>query len=253
MNPFTALNKGMFGKPNELDNGRKANFSKSDQRTLEQIDDAIVKGEIENNFVLRTITINEVDQSVVFTCENSGAVSHGQTRSGNYEVYYDYDNNDVIVFKTGMEGKINWINRIRKFQHEYFMVSDAPGTSGISSLSGSFFSKAGAMPLYSSYSSSLVNNKLVILMNDYDRQTVNPAVDEKVYRVTKFQGQTNMWAISMDLGTGKMERKFLCKNSDDQLMTPRHAMVNNNEFYIPSVDYHAIGRTVIKFAKVEVH
>jgi hypothetical protein len=251
MSPFTALNRDMLGESSG--EGRRVNFSETDQRTLTQIDEAIGKGEIENNFVLRTATFNEIDQSLIFTCENSGQYIARDGKSNFSAFHYNYDNNDIIVFKSDAKGNINWVNRLRKFQHEFLILDDTPISSGTSSSTGDFFYRDGAMPLYSSYSSSQINNKLVVIMNDPNEQTANPIYGDKLYKYSKFEDATSMWAVSIDLLTGKMERKFLCKNVEDQLMMPRHSMVSNNEFYIPSLEYDDFSGPEVKFARVEVH
>src|SRR5439155_20211077 len=97
-----------------------------------------------------------------------------------------------------------------------------------------YFAKAGGLPYYSSFTSLLNNNSLVILMNDHSSNNVNAKYGDRVKTVYNFRKRSNAYGISIDLATGKMVRKFVATNSDETILMPRHAFIVNNELYMPS-------------------
>jgi hypothetical protein len=259
---FSEVSADMLGKPYEdesdEDDEDKSSKSKKAKKEKDDDDDDDEDTEIPNDFIIRSVDINEADQSIIFTSEIATVAVKTRTRMervGNStrwvtETYYDFDNKDILVAKADKDGKINWVNILPKSQHEY-IYSSRSGSGLYYDMHG-YFAKAGGMPFYSGFTSGLINNKLIIIMNDHLSNNVNPAYGDKVKTVYNFKKKSNIYGIAIDLETGKMQRKFIGNNSPEACLTPRHAMLVKNEFYIPSYRYHVIGKSDLKFAKLTI-
>jgi hypothetical protein len=256
---FSEVTSDMLGKPyeDESDEDDEDKTSKNQKSKKDKDDDDDDDAEIPNDFIIRSVDINEADQSIIFTSEIAKVSVTTRTRFervGNStrmvtETYYDFDNKDILIAKADKEGKINWVNILPKSQHEYIYSSH--GTGFYYDMTG-YFAKAGGMPFYSGFTSGLINNKLIIIMNDHLSNNVNPAYGDKVKTVFNFKKKSNVYGIAVDLETGKMTRKFIGNNSPEAVLTPRNAMLVKNEFYIPSYRYHLIGKSDLKFAKLTI-
>jgi hypothetical protein len=115
-----------------------------------------------------------------------------------------------------------------------------------------YFATRGGMPYYSSYTSLINNNNLVLIMNDHTSNNVNPEYGDKVKTVYNFRKRSNVYGVSIDLNTGKMTRKIIGSNNDETVLMPRHAYVVKNELFIPSWRQHLMAKTELRFAKIAV-
>src|SRR4030095_6020410 len=117
---------------------------------------------------------------------------------------------------------------------------------------GNYFAKGGGMPFYSSYTSLLTNNALVLLVNDHSSNNVIAGYGDKIKTVYNFRKSSNAYGISIDLATGKMTKKVIAENNNDIIFTPRHALVVGNEIFMPSYRTHALSKSELKFARIAV-
>jgi len=210
------------------------------------------------------VDINSGDNSIIITSEVSQYSSYTYTSSSynsvsktwTHTTYYvhRFTNRDILVIDADENGKIRWLNDIPKSQVEEVRSSNSQTGGGIYFASdySAYFASGGGMPYYSSYVSLLDNNHLVILMNDHTSNNVNAEYGDKVKTVSNFKNKSNTYGISIDLSSGKMARKIVSANSSDAILMPRHAMVINNDVFIPSWRMHAMAKTELKFAKITV-
>jgi hypothetical protein len=153
------------------------------------------------------------------------------------------------VINADKDGSIRWLNAVPKSQVEEVRTSNSGWGGGYSA---GYFARAGGMPYYSSYTSLLHNNSLVLLFNDHTSNNVNPQYGDKVKTVYNFRKKSNTYGISMDLASGKMTRKFISSNNDETILMPRLAFAVKNDLYMPSWRVRFMAKTQLKFAKLTV-
>jgi hypothetical protein len=49
-----------------------------------------------------------------------------------------------------------------------------------------------------------------------------------------------------------MNRKVVWANNDETILMPRHALVVNNDIFVPSWQRHRLAKTELKFARITV-
>lgn len=260
---YKEINASMLGKsfddPGDDDDEIKEN--KKQAAKAKDNDDA---DDFPNNFIIRSIDINPSDNSIIITSEISKYSYYTYTtssynsvsKSWTYETYYihQFSNRDILIINADKDGNIKWLNDIPKSQYEEVRSSNGSHNAGLYFTSDyyGYFANGGGMPYYSSYASLINNNNLVILLNDHTSNNVNAVYGDKVKTIANFKKRSNVYGISIDLATGKMNRKIVYENSDDAILMPRHAMVVANDIFIPSWRMHVIGKTELKFAKISV-
>ncbi len=168
-----------------------------------------------------------------------------------------FTNQDLLIINADKDGRIKWLNDLPKAQIEEVRTTDrstglTPNVAFWTDYS-SYFANAGGMPFYSSYASMVSKNNLLIILNDHTSNNVNPEYGNKVRAVYNFKRKSNVYGISIDLASGKMTRKFIASNNDETILMPRHALVSDNEFLVPSWRTHALAKTQLKFAKISVN
>jgi hypothetical protein len=265
LSSYKEINAGMLGK-GFIDEGDDDDETKEDKKQAKKAKDDDDEDELPNEFIIRSVDINPADNSIVITSEVSQYSSYSyttsnynaSTRSWTYTTYYvhRFTNQDILIINADKNGNIKWLNAIPKSQREEVRTSgntsNSWGGSWYGSDASSYFAGAGGMPFYSSYTSLLNNNNLVILMNDHTSNNVNAQYGDRVKTVFNFRKRSNAYGVSIDLATGKMTRKFIATNNDETILMPRHAFVVNNELYMPSWRIRTMAKTKLKFAKITV-
>jgi hypothetical protein len=158
-----------------------------------------------------------------------------------------------LLINADKDGNIKWLNALPKSQVEEIRTSSR-GNAGFSMSydNSGYFASRGGMPYYSSYTSILNNNRLVIIMNDHNTNNVNPEYGNKVKTVYNFRKKSTVYGISIDLASGKMTRKIIGSNNEETILMPRHAYAVKNELFIPSWRQRLMAKTELRFAKITV-
>ncbi len=263
LSSYKEINSGMLGK-GFIDEADDDDLSKEEKKQAKKAKDDDDEEEFPNSFVIKSVNINPVDNSVIITSEVSkyahytytSSSYNNTTRTWNTTTtsVHRFTNQDILVINADKDGNIKWLNALPKSQVEEIRTSRSGYGSGISfgyDYSG-YFASRGGMPYYSSYSSLINNNNLVIIMNDHNSNNVNPEYGNKVKTVYNFRKRSTVYGVSIDLGTGKMTRKIIGSNNDETILMPRHAFVVKNELFIPSWRQHMMAKTELRFAKITV-
>ncbi|MEQ1677002.1 MAG: hypothetical protein ABL876_09890, partial [Chitinophagaceae bacterium] len=263
LSSFKEINSGMLGKGYEdaADDDDETKESKKQAKKAKDDDD---EEEFPNSFIIKSVDINPVDNSVIITSEVSrysfysytSSTYNNSTRTWTRTTTYvhRFTNQDILVINADQGGNIKWLNALPKSQvEEVRTTSNSYGTGWSYSYDRSgYFVTAGGMPFYSSYKSLLHNNNLVLIMNDHTTNNVNPEYGDRVKTVYNFRKRSNAYGISIDLASGKMTRKIISSNNEETILMPRHAFVVNNELFVPSWRQHVMAKTELKFAKISV-
>lgn len=263
LSSFKEINAGMLGKSfddeSDDDDEIKAN-KKADKKAKDDDEEE----EFPNSYIIKSVDINPVDNSVIITSEVSkysyysytSSTYNSATRSWNYQTthVHRFTNQDILVINADKDGNIKWINDLPKSQLEEVRTTNSGMGYGFSYEydRGGYFASAGGMPFYSSFASVLLNNNLVLILNDHTSNNVNPEYGNKVKTVSNFRKRSNVYGISIDLATGKMTRKIIASNNDETILMPRHAFVQKNELIAPSWRMHLMAKTQLKFARISV-
>lgn len=263
LSSFKEINSGMLGK-SFVDETDDDEMSKQEKKQAQQAKDSDDQDDFPNSFVIKNVTINPVDNSIIITSEVSqysyysytSSQYNSQTRSWTYTTthVHRFTNKDLLIISTDKNGQIRWLNALPKSQVEEVRTSNtgySPGWSYDYNSSG-YFVSAGGMPFYSSYSSLISGNNLILMLNDHTSNNINPEYGDKVKTVYNFRKRSNLYGISVDLTTGKFSRKFIASNNDETILMPRHAYAVGNEFFVPSWRPHLMAKTELKFAKITV-
>ena len=261
---FKEINAGMLGKSFEDENDDDEEIKENKKQAKKAKDDDDEE-EFPNKFIIKSVDINPADNSIVITSEVSRYSYYFYTNS-NYNAttrtwnrttthVHRFTNQDILVINADKDGNIKWLNALPKSQLEEIRTSNNTSGNGIffgGNDQGSYFATAGGMPFYSSYSSLINNNKLVIIMNDHTSNNVNPEYGNKVKTVSNFRKRSNVYGVSIDLATGAMTRKIIASNNEETILMPRHAFVVKNELFVPSWRQKVLAKTELKFAKISV-
>ncbi len=262
LSSFQDINPEMLGKSftDDSDDDDESKQDKKDAAKAKNNDD---EDDFPNQYIIKSIDINPVDNSILITSEISKYQHYTYTSSTyNYTTrtyttttthVHRFTNQDILIIHADKDGKIKWVNDLPKSQVEEIRTTGSyQGLVGFTRDYGGYFASRGGMPYHSSYSSLIQNNSLVLLLNDHTSNNVNPQYGDKVKTVYNFRKRSNVYGISIDLTTGKMVRKTIASNNDETILMPRHAFVVNNEFIVPSWRQHALAKTELKFARIAV-
>ena len=262
LSSYKDINAGMLGKGYE-DAADDDDESKESRSRAKKAKDDDEEDEFPNSFVIKSVDINPVDNSIVITSEVSKysfytytSCSYNQlTRTSTYTTtnIHRFTNKDILLINADAAGTIKWLNAIPKSQlEEVRTTSNGYGGWGGNYDGAGYFATSGGMPFYSSYKSLITNNKLVLILNDHTSNNVTPEYGDRVKTVFNFRKKSNAYGLSVDLATGKITRKIITSNNDETILMPRHAYVVGNEVFVPSWRQHTMAKTELKFAKITV-
>lgn len=262
LSAFKEINASMLGSavedPTDEDDEIKEN--KKQKSKSKDDDDA---DDFPNRFIIKSVNINPADNSIIITSEVSQysyysyttSSYNSMTKSWTYTTHYvhRFTNRDILVINADKDGNIKWMNDIPKSQLEEINTTGGGGSGLFFSQDyGSYFAQSGGMPYYSSYTSLLKDNQLILLFNDHSSNNIIAGYGDKVKTIYNFRKRSNAYGIAIDLSTGKMSKKMVAENNNDAILMPRHALVVGNDIYMPSWRLHALAKTELKFAKVSV-
>jgi hypothetical protein len=254
---YKEINTSMLGK-GVIDDSEDDDESKREKKEAKKAKEDDEEDEFPNSFTIKSVIFNPADESIIITSEVS-AYSYYALRSYNASTktwstthVHRFTNKDVLVINADKNGNIKWLNAIPKYQIEEVRTSNGGGGWSYYDAAGGLFARAGGMPYYSSFTSILHGNSLVLIMNDHTSNNVNAEYGDKVKAVANFRKKSNVYGISIDLATGKMTRKVIGSNREDAILMPRHAYVIKNELVMPSWRQHMLAKTDLKFARIQV-
>ncbi len=233
---------------------------KNNKKAAEEGDD----NEFPNAYLIKSIDYNSTDDSYLITAEISKYTYFSYPMSDFDPVsrtwrttithVHRYENKDILVVNTDSQGQIKWINDIPKNQLEEVRTTTNVIGNGLrfySNYSG-YFARGGAMPYYSSFVSMIHDNKLILLFNDHSKNNVIAGYGDRIKRIYNFRRNSNTWAISIDISSGKMIRRSVSANDEETILMPRHGIVVKNEVFLPSWRVRALARTKFQMAKITV-
>lgn len=261
LSSFKEINARMLGN-NYQDDGEEED-EKESKRQSKKAKEEEEEDEFPNSFTIESVAINPTDNSIIISSEVSKYTTYSYstssynptTRTTTWRTTYvhRFSNQDILVINADKDGNIKWLNALPKSQLEQISTTSnrSLGFSVSYDYSG-YFAQSGGMPFYSSYTSLLHGNNLILLFNDHNTNNVNPAYGDKVKTVYNFRKRSTAYGVAIDLATGKMARKSIATNNEETILMPRHAYVVGSDFYVPSWRQKTLAKTALRFAKITV-
>lgn len=262
LSSYKEINSLMLGK-SFVDDSDDDDQSKEEKKQAKKAKDDDEEEDFPNSFTIKSVDINPADNSIIITSEvskysyysytNSSYNSATRTWQTTTTHVHRFTNQDILVINADKNGDIKWLNALPKSQLEEIRTSNTSnGRWGFDYDGYGYFATRGGMPYYSSYSSLINNNNLILILNDHTSNNVNPEYGDKVKTVYNFRKRSNVYGVAIDLSTSKMSRKIIGSNNEETILMPRHAYVVKNEFFIPSWRQHLMAKTELRFAKIAV-
>jgi len=255
------ITSGMLGQnyADDADDDDKEEEKKSSKKKSDDDEDE----EFPNEFSIKSVEVNPADGSFMIAAEISQLTvtsyqtyqpSGGGMAGGSWRTTYVYrfTNKDILLISADKNGSIKWLNAIPKKQLESISSSTSGGYGFFSYTDrAAFFAKAGGMPYHSSFKSTFVKDKYVIIYNDNKSNDEVSAYGDKIKSISNFKKRGEMFGLSFDLATGKATKTPISACSDDDVITmPRHSYVVGNNIIVPAWRQRALGKTIFKIAKV---
>jgi hypothetical protein len=259
------ITSGMLGQNYSDDNDDNDDADETEKTdTKKSGDEEEEDEEFDNEFTIKSVDVNPLDGTFMIAAEISqvklrvstsyspGAGGMGRSRT-TYTYYFK--NQDILLICADKTGKIKWLNVIPKNQNE--RVSTSSGSPGFglsfSVNAASYFAYGGGMPYHSSFKSTFVKDKYIILYNDNKKNEDVAAYGDKVKSISNFKKRGEMFGLSFDLASGKTTKTPISACSDDDVITmPRHSFVMGNSLIVPAWRQKGIGKTIFKIAKVTI-
>lgn len=263
------ISAGMLGQnysedTNDNDDDDDDSKDKKEKKEAKKGDDDDSDEEFDNEFTIKSVDVNPLDGTFMITAEISDIRSYTyQTYSpgsGNLPGHwtttyvYEFTNKDMLLICADTKGAIKWMNVIPKKQYERISTSRNYG-SGINFYSTriGYFAKAGGMPYYSSFKSTFVRDKYVLVYNDNKKNEDVGAYGDKVKSIYNFKKRGEMFGVNIDVATGKMKKVPISACSDDDVITmPRHSFLIGNSLIVPAWRQRSLGKTIFKIAKITI-
>lgn len=163
-----------------------------------------------------------------------------------YDTRYVYDSGDLLITNVNNQNNIEFIKMVPKFQREIYGGSYIP--KGAGHVVSGFFDKGG-FPFYSSINSIIKDNSLIIYFNDNPKNESVTQAGQKIKIAYKFN-KSHLFALTINLQTGSLTRKFISSNADMATAMPRSGSIVNDDFYLIGMDMKLMSRTKIAVGKI---
>lgn len=174
---------------------------------------------------------------------------NGQRWSYRTVTVYQYTSGDLLTIKIGDDGTLKWVNVLPKNQVESIRARGPAMTTSVSFNTGIFIS--GGLPFYSSFNVVPFKNKLIYYYNDNIKNGAVKKVNDKTKTTYNFN-KSNCYALTLDLTSGDVERKFLFSNDDEPIAMIRHGMLSGNELYLVAYKPSMLGKSTLKLGKINI-
>lgn len=161
----------------------------------------------------------------------------------NTTTYSVYECGDLLMCKIDEAGNIGWLQVLPKAQREVIQVNQGSGF-----LFSGFFDVANR-PFYAGFGVVQTNNTLHVLFNDNPKNAVVTQPGQKVKRASRF-GKTDCFLLTVDMASGKFDRKMFFTNADVPTSMPRLGSVIGDGMYIVGKEDRILGKTKIAVAKI---
>ncbi|KYP13053.1 MAG: hypothetical protein A1D16_05080 [Flavihumibacter sp. CACIAM 22H1] len=197
------------------------------------------------------------DNGLVLLAENynhytytSSSYSSGMNQSAGrwtYTTYMVYECGELVMCKLNSGNEIEWLQILPKSQREVITASRSSPTAGGVSFS-SFFLPDGR-PYYAGFGSLQFNDNIYLYFNDHRKNATVLNAGQKVSRID-FYAKSDCYVVTMDVLTGKLNRKVMFANDDQPTAMPRKSSIVGKELYLIGKTDRIFGKTKLAVGKV---
>lgn len=250
------MDQSMIGKfDDDADDDKDAETKQNKAASQKAKDDDEMDG-FSSDFLFRNAYIGQ-DNSILLVAEKFKLTRYTRTErnySGQMTTYrtvvvYQYVCGDLLTIKIGEDGSLKWVNILPKQQVENYSAR-TPSMSTMPLMHSSFFLSSG-LPFYSSFFVVPFKNKLIYFYNDNEKNAGVKSVNDKPKSTYNFN-RTSCYALSLDLTSGDVTRKFVFSNFDEPVAMVRHGMLSGNEFYLVAFRPTMLGKSKLKIGKINI-
>ncbi len=171
--------------------------------------------------------------------------SNGSAGTWTTTYYSVYECGDLLMCKINEGGDISWLQVQPKSQREVIQT----GSSGGFVFSGYF--DAGNRPFYAGFGALQTGDAIQVLFNDNPKNAVVTQPGQKVKDTRRF-GKSDCFILTVNLSTGKTERKMFFSNSSTPTAMPRLGSVIGDGMFIVGKEDRLLGRSKIAVAKISM-
>jgi hypothetical protein len=177
----------------------------------------------------------------------------GYSRSTNF--YTAFDCGDIMIFKMGEKGDIKWLKILPKFQHEVIETGSQntnayPGGNLTTGVSNYYIARSNR-PYYAGFGVYSDNEKITLLVNDYDVNAHITKWGQKPRNVS-FLGHTVCFAVNYNINDGSCTRNILFSNRDKgvPVAMPRLGKMLDGDFYMVGKQDRILGKSKVAVARI---
>lgn len=177
------------------------------------------------------------DKGFVLIGEYSWSSARSVTSvSGNYSRELSgFSYGGLKIIRINSQGNREWLRPVAKYQDETYTTGAGFTYDHLPVMNpaSSYHIRTDRFPIYSGYGMRIKNDQLQLVYND-DPTTVKSIEMEDIYKkVVKFDN-SQMVMVSVNLSTGKAEKKLIATNFSGTILMPRFADTFGNYFFIPA-------------------
>lgn len=196
------------------------------------------------NFWVKKIEYDKNEQTYFIMVEETYSIAGG---SQNYSSASFIDKDLFIIRLDAGTGKMAWITKIPKDQGEkvggFFGAGSYVGAHAVSY----------SYPFHGSFTSSIVNNNLVLLINDNASNKNIDKPDGKPDEIFRYD-KSHLFAITVDLKNGNYTRQFVFDHKTiDEIMLPRFATIHGKSFFVLAQRLRLLKPSDYKIFKIDLN
>lgn len=165
---------------------------------------------------------------------------------------YTFNNKDIMVINATNDGRLNSMKIIPKNQNEFIRYSSTSPATGVSFSHNviGYFAGGGTYPYYSSLAVTRWKDNLVVFYNDDPRNAGITSPESKGMKPVKNFGKTSLYAASMNLVTGEIQKKQVSVNDEELVAMPRFCYVAGNKIYLPASKLRMMAKTKLQMGVI---
>ncbi len=249
------INHSLLSTQAEQTDDEDSGESKQERKERERLDKIKDEGEAFSKYMrFRNIfytadnglvVLAEKYHHYIYTTESYTGGTNGRAGTWTTTYYSVYECGDLLMCKINESGDISWLQVQPKLQREVIKTR----TNRHFGFSGYF--DAGNRPFYAGFGALQTGDAIQVLFNDNPKNAVVTQPGQKVKDTRRFN-KSDCFILTVNLSTGKTERKMFFSNSSTPTAMPRLGSVIGDGMYIVGKEDRLLGRSKIAVAKISM-
>ena len=210
---------------------------------------------LSNQFRVKNILINPKTNTPLLIAEFFSVSNYSTSSTFNgkieYDTYFRFTNAELLLIETNEKYEISRITSLPKKQIERFRLGGFYGSIASSTTGVSTILSGRSLDFYSSFSSFIHKDKLMLIMNDHPANTGVKRQGDNA-RITDDLSTSSTFVLTYDFSTGLFTRKSLFNNSGQPIPLTKEAMLLGNELFLYATIPHLLGKSDFKIIKITI-